>query len=78
VDDDLRALIEPLLPPWPQKSAGPQPVAERLSLQGILHVLNNDIAWQLLPLENLAASTARCSSNALMPDQRITERKATS
>ncbi len=27
---------------------------------------------------NLAASTARCSSSALMPDQRITEQKATS
>ncbi|WP_307529695.1 hypothetical protein [Streptomyces umbrinus] len=27
VDDDMWALIEPLLPPWPEKSAGPQPVA---------------------------------------------------
>ncbi|WP_417801390.1 MULTISPECIES: IS5 family transposase [Streptomyces] len=51
VDDDLWALIEPLLPPWPQKSPGPRPVADRLCLQGILYVLHNDIAWQLLPLE---------------------------
>jgi len=51
VDDDLWALIEPLLPPWPEKSPGPQPVADRLCLQGILYVLHNDIAWQLLPLE---------------------------
>ncbi|MEU5700956.1 IS5 family transposase [Streptomyces aurantiacus] len=51
VDDDLWAPIEPLLPPWPEKSPGPQPVADRLCLQGILYVLHNDIAWQLLPLE---------------------------
>ncbi|MFJ6087985.1 IS5 family transposase [Streptomyces sp. NPDC092369] len=51
VDDDLRALIGPLLPPWPEKSPGPQPVPDRLCLQGILYVLYNDIAWQLLPPE---------------------------
>lgn len=31
--------------------AGPRPVPDRLGLQGILYVLRNDIAWQLLPLE---------------------------
>ncbi|WP_329438276.1 transposase [Streptomyces canus] len=31
--------------------AGPRPVADRLCLQGVLYVLCNDIAWQLLPLE---------------------------
>ncbi|MGW1617124.1 hypothetical protein ACWCQZ_48855 [Streptomyces sp. NPDC002285] len=31
--------------------AGPRPVADRLCLQGILYVLFNDMAWQLLPLE---------------------------
>ncbi|MEU0821361.1 IS5 family transposase [Streptomyces mirabilis] len=51
VDDDLWAPIEPLLPPWPERSPGPRPVPDRLCLQGILHVLHNDIAWQLLPLE---------------------------
>ncbi|MEU2335938.1 IS5 family transposase [Streptomyces sp. NPDC013172] len=51
VDDDLWALIEPLLPPWPEKSPGPRPVADRHCLQGILYVLYNDIAWQLLPPE---------------------------
>ncbi|MEV5163996.1 IS5 family transposase [Streptomyces werraensis] len=45
------ALIEPLLPPWPEKAPGPRPVPDRLCLQGILYVLYNDIAWQLLPLE---------------------------
>ncbi|WP_406347313.1 transposase [Streptomyces sp. NBC_00648] len=51
VDDDLWMLIEPLMPPWPERSPGPRPVADRLCLQGILYVLYNDIAWQLLPLE---------------------------
>ncbi|MFD8941328.1 IS5 family transposase [Streptomyces californicus] len=51
VDDDLWALIEPLLPPWPERSPGPRPVSDRLCLQGILFVLHNDVAWQLLPLE---------------------------
>ncbi|MFD4609047.1 transposase [Streptomyces sp. NPDC058440] len=44
VDDDLWALIEPLLPPWPEKASGPRPVPDQLCLQGILHVLHNDIA----------------------------------
>ncbi|BDM70128.1 hypothetical protein HEK616_36150 [Streptomyces nigrescens] len=51
VDDDLWALIEPLLPPRPERSPGPKPVPDRLCLQGILYVLHQDIAWQLLPLE---------------------------
>ncbi|MEU2800695.1 IS5 family transposase [Streptomyces sp. NPDC007117] len=51
VDDDLWALIEPLLPPWPERSPGTRPVPDRLCLQGILFVLYNDIAWQLLPRE---------------------------
>ncbi|MFG2940680.1 transposase [Streptomyces sp. NPDC048282] len=51
VDDDLWALIGPLLPPWPEHSPGPRPVNDRLCLQGILYVLVNDTAWQLLPLE---------------------------
>jgi len=51
VDDDLWALIEPLLPPWPKRSPGPKPVDDRLCLQGILYVLHQDIAWQLPPLE---------------------------
>ncbi|WP_241834152.1 IS5 family transposase [Streptomyces sp. NTK 937] len=51
VDDELWALIEPLLPPWPDRSPGPRPVSDRRCLQGVLFVLYNDIAWQLLPLE---------------------------
>ncbi len=51
MDDGLWALIEPLLPAWPQKAPGPKPVDDRLCLQGILYVLYNDMGWQLLPLE---------------------------
>ncbi|WP_398906579.1 IS5 family transposase [Streptomyces sp. 840.1] len=51
VDDELWALVEPLLPAWPERSPGPRPVSERLCLQGILFVLYNGVAWQLLPLE---------------------------
>ncbi|WP_406105219.1 transposase [Streptomyces sp. NBC_01003] len=39
-DDGLWALIEPLLPPWPERSPGPRPVDDRLCLQGILYVLH--------------------------------------
>lgn len=46
----LWALIEPLLPPWPE-SPGPRPVSDRLCLQGVLFVLYNDKSWQLLPLD---------------------------
>ncbi|MFF0479524.1 IS5 family transposase [Streptomyces sp. NPDC004284] len=62
VDDDLWALIEPLLPPWPERSPGPGrgPVSDRLCLQGILFVLSNDIAWQLLPLEMGFGSGQTC------------------
>ncbi|MGW2426810.1 transposase [Streptomyces sp. NPDC001709] len=51
MDDGLWALVEPLLPRWPQKAPGPRPVDDRLCLQGILYVHYNDVSWQLLPLE---------------------------
>ncbi|MGF1432189.1 transposase, partial [Kitasatospora sp. LaBMicrA B282] len=51
LDDELWALIEPLLPPWPARAPGPRPVADRLCLQGILFVLGTGITWQQLPRE---------------------------
>ncbi len=39
VDDELWALIEPLLPPWPERSPGPRPVSSR-------HVPRGAKAWQ--------------------------------
>ena len=51
VDDGLWELIEPLLPPWPTRSPGPQPIDDRLCLQGILFVLHTSIGWEDLPQE---------------------------
>lgn len=48
VDDEL---FEPVLPPWPEKAQGPQPVPDRLCLQGILYVLHTGIGWEDLPQE---------------------------
>ncbi|GGV22731.1 DDE transposase [Streptomyces spectabilis] len=77
MDDGLWALIEPLLPPWPERSPGPRPVADRLCLQGILYVLCNDIAWQLatpaagagvrLRTDLLAAPGAAAAGRSLRP-----------
>ncbi|MER6306256.1 IS5 family transposase [Streptomyces sp. NPDC001657] len=61
MDDDLWALIEPLLPPWPERSPGPRPVPDRLCLQGILYVLHQNIAWQILPPELGFGSGQTCS-----------------
>ncbi|GHG05402.1 IS5 family transposase [Streptomyces filamentosus] len=47
VDDGLWALIESLLPRWPEKAPGPRPVPDRLCRQGILYVLYNDITLEL-------------------------------
>ncbi|WP_169797064.1 IS5 family transposase [Peterkaempfera griseoplana] len=44
-------MIEPMLPPWPERSPGPKPVPDRLCLRGILFVLYVGIPWQQLPLE---------------------------
>lgn len=60
MDDDLWALIEPLLPSWLEKAPGPKPVNDRLCLQGILYLLYNDISWQLLPLERGFGSGQTC------------------
>jgi len=49
VDDELWHLIEPLLPPWPQRAPGPRPVPDRQCLQGILFVLYTGIGWEDLP-----------------------------
>ncbi|MFF8918977.1 transposase [Streptomyces sp. NPDC015032] len=60
MDDELLALVEPLLPPWPERSPVPRPVPDRLCPQGILFVLHNDTAWQLLPLEPRFGSGQAC------------------
>jgi transposase len=49
VEDELWELIEPLLPPWPDKAPGPRPVPDRLCLQGILFVLHTGICSHFAP-----------------------------
>ena len=52
VDDDLWALIEPLLPKWTPSPRGGQPrKPDRLCLTGILFVLRTGIAWEDFPQE---------------------------
>lgn len=50
VDDELWALIEPLLPGWPSRR-GRKPIPDRLCLQGVLFVLHSGIGWEHLPQE---------------------------
>lgn len=38
VDEELWALIEQALPPWPERSPGPRPVDDQPCLQGLLFV----------------------------------------
>ncbi|GAA4975229.1 hypothetical protein GCM10025331_82090 [Actinoplanes utahensis] len=51
VDDELWELIEPVLPPWPEKAPGPKTIPDRLCLQGILFVLYTGVGWEDLPQE---------------------------
>ncbi|CAM5640474.1 hypothetical protein SCALM49S_04792 [Streptomyces californicus] len=61
MDDELRALVEPLLLPWPERSPGPRACAgRRLCLQGILFALYNDRAWRPPPLESGVGSGQTC------------------
>lgn len=63
VDERLWELIEPLLPPWPEKAPGLRPVADRQCLQGILFVLHTGIGWEdLAGADNaIRAGQAACS-----------------
>jgi transposase len=52
VDDELWALVEPLLPPWKPSSKGGQPrKPDRVCLTGILFVLKTGIPWEDFPQE---------------------------
>lgn len=67
IDDELWALIEPLLPPpKPRrvKYPGRKPVADRAALTGILFVLKTGIRWRDLPSEMRCGSGVSCWQQA--------------
>ncbi len=51
MNDELWAVIEPLLPVKPAGTPGPAQMDSRLVLQGILFVLITGIGWEDLPQE---------------------------
>ncbi|WP_371477083.1 transposase [Kitasatospora sp. NBC_00315] len=67
VDDELWAMVEPVLPPWPERSPGPRPVPDRLCLQGVLFVLYSGITGQQLPWERGFAVRADLLAQAGAP-----------
>ena len=63
IDDELWALIEPLLPPAKPrrfKHPGRKPVPDRAALTGILFVLKTGIRWRDLPAEMGCGSGVSC------------------
>jgi transposase len=63
LDDDLWALIEPLLPPPKPRRArypGRKPLDNRAVLTGILFVLQTGLRWDLLPREMGCGSGMSC------------------
>ncbi|GLZ19001.1 hypothetical protein Bpla01_25310 [Burkholderia plantarii] len=63
IDDELWALIEPLLPPSKRrrvKYPGRKPIADRAASTGILFVLKTGIRWRDLPSEMGCGSGVSC------------------
>ena len=63
LDDQLWALIEPLLPPPKPRRfryPGRKPVSNRQALTGILFVLKTGIPWEYLPQEMGCGSGMTC------------------
>ena len=63
LDDDLWALIEPLLPPAKQRRhryPGRKPLDNRAVLTGILFILQTGLRWDLLPREMGCGSGMSC------------------
>jgi transposase len=63
LDDELWALIEPLLPPPKERRkryAGRKPISNRQAFTGILYVLRSGIPWNMLPQEMGCGSGMTC------------------
>ncbi len=57
VDDCLWEVVEPLLPPEPDKSRGGRPrVLDKAALEGIVYVLRSGIPWECCPKSSVAAA----------------------
>ena len=57
VPDDLWAVVEPLLPPEPEKPKGGRPRAsDRAALAGIILVLRSGMQWKHLPRSEVGCS----------------------
>jgi transposase len=61
IDDELWAIVEPLLPPDRPHSKGGRPfVDDRAALGGIVFVLKTGIPWTALPAESGFAAGVTC------------------
>ena len=61
IDDELWAMVEPLLPAHrPQPKGGRPFVDDRAALTGILFVLRSGIPWKMLPAELGCGSGVTC------------------
>ena len=61
VPDDLWTLVEPLLPPVPDRTFGGRPrISNRAALGGILFVFKTGIPWKMLPAEMGCGSGTTC------------------
>jgi len=61
IDDELWAIIAPLVPPERPKPKGGRPrVSDRAALEGIVYVLRTGIGWEHLPRELGCGSGMTC------------------
>jgi transposase len=61
VSDELWEVVEPLLPPEPDKTDGGRPrIDDRAALTGIIFVLKSGIPWEMLPQEMDCGSGMTC------------------
>lgn len=61
VTDELWEIVEPLLPPEPEKTKGGRlRVPDRAALTGIIFVLKSGIPWEMLPQEMGCGSGSTC------------------
>jgi transposase len=61
VNDELWALVAPLLPAEPPKPQGGRPrISDRAALTGIIFVLKSGIPWEMLPQEMGCGSGMTC------------------